>query len=402
MWNGFLVTVLGIQPIVATLVLMTAGRGVAQLITDERIITASSRPYKMIGGGYWLGLPFSIILAGVILLLTALLTRRTALGMLLESVGGNPEASRLAGVPARSITWTVYIVCAVFAGLAGLMITSNATAADPNSTGLFLEIDAILAVVIGGTSLAGGRFSLAGTVIGAFIIQTMTTMILILGIAPGDHARVQGGRRGRRVPDPVARGACRSRCGRSAMRGPAPPTEPAADRADDRRSEPAARRHRARRRRNDVRTGGVMSAVTLATALAAPDPWSRYLPVIGHRRPPARGDRRSAAALRQLRDRPGAGQHPDHQLPPDRARRRHDVRDPHRRHRPVGRRRGRAVGDDRRQADGAGWPAAAAIPVVLLTGSMLGLLVGLMIHYFRIQPFIATLARCSSPAACAS
>ena len=183
-WNGFLVTVLGIQPIVATLVLMTAGRGVAQLITDERIITPSSRPYHMIGGGYWLGLPFSIILAGVILLLTALLTRRTALGMLLESVGGNPEASRLAGVPARSITWTVYIVCAVFAGIAGLMITSDATAADPNSTGLFLEIDAILAVVIGGTSLAGGRFSLGGTVIGAFIIQTMTTMILILGIAP--------------------------------------------------------------------------------------------------------------------------------------------------------------------------------------------------------------------------
>lgn len=183
-WNGFLVTVLGIQPIVATLVLMTAGRGVAQLITDERIITASSRPYKMIGGGYWLGVPFSIVLAGAIVVLTALLTRRTALGVLLESVGGNPEASRLAGVPARSITWVVYVVCAVCAGLAGLMITSNATAADPNSTGMFLEMDAILAVVIGGTSLAGGRFSLAGTVIGAFIIETMTTMILILGIAP--------------------------------------------------------------------------------------------------------------------------------------------------------------------------------------------------------------------------
>jgi simple sugar transport system permease protein len=163
---------------------MTAGRGVAQLITNQRIITADSRAYHMIGGGYWLGLPFSIMVAGVILLLTALLTRRTALGLLLESVGGNPEASRLAGVPARSITWTVYIVCAVFAGIAGLMITSDATAADPNSTGLFLEIDAILAVVIGGTSLNGGRFSLAGTVIGAFIIQTMTMMIFILGIAP--------------------------------------------------------------------------------------------------------------------------------------------------------------------------------------------------------------------------
>ena len=183
-WNGFLVTVLGIQPIVATLVLMTAGRGIAQLITDEQIITVDSQPYKMIGGGYWLSLPFSILLATAIFLLTALLVRRTALGVLLESVGVNPEASRLAGVRSRSITWTVYILCAGLAGLAGLMITSNATAADPNSTGLFLEMDAILAVAIGGTSLAGGRFSLAGTAIGAVIIQTMTTMILILGIAP--------------------------------------------------------------------------------------------------------------------------------------------------------------------------------------------------------------------------
>jgi galactofuranose transport system permease protein len=183
-WNGFLVTVLGIQPIIATLVLMTAGRGVALLITDERIITASSRPYKIIGGGYWLGLPFSVTLAAVLLLLTALLTRRTALGTLLESIGINPEASRLAGVPARSITWTVYVVCALFAGVAGLMITSDATAAAPNSTGLFIEIDAILAVVIGGTSLAGGRFSITGTVIGAFIIETMTFMVPTLGIAP--------------------------------------------------------------------------------------------------------------------------------------------------------------------------------------------------------------------------
>ena len=124
-WNGMLVTVLGIQPIIATLVLMTAGRGVAQLITDERIITASSRPYKLIGGGYWLGVPFSIVLAGVVVVIIAVLTRRTALGVLLESIGVNPEASRLAGVRARSITWTVYIVCALCAGLAGLMITST-------------------------------------------------------------------------------------------------------------------------------------------------------------------------------------------------------------------------------------------------------------------------------------
>jgi simple sugar transport system permease protein len=183
-WNGFLVTVLGIQPIVATLVLMTAGRGVALVITDENIITASSRPYKMIGGGYWMSVPFAIILAVAVFVIIALLTRRTALGVLIESIGVNPEASRLAGVRARSITWTVYVVCALCAGLAGLMITSDATAAAPDSTGMWLEVDAILAAVIGGTSLAGGRFSLAGTVIGAFIIQALTMMILTMRIAP--------------------------------------------------------------------------------------------------------------------------------------------------------------------------------------------------------------------------
>lgn len=179
-WNGFLVSVLGIQPIVATLVLMTAGRGLAQIITNEKILYPdNSPPYKLIGGGYFLAIPFSILLAGAIFALTAVLTRRTALGTLIESVGVNPEASRLAGVRARSIIWTVYIFAAFCAGLAGLMLTSNSTSADPNSIGLFIELDAILAVVIGGTSLAGGRFSLAGTLIGAFIIEAMDAFVVI-------------------------------------------------------------------------------------------------------------------------------------------------------------------------------------------------------------------------------
>jgi ribose/xylose/arabinose/galactoside ABC-type transport system permease subunit len=179
-WNGFLVSVLGIQPIVATLVLMTAGRGLAQVITGEKILYPDNSPaYKLIGGGYWLSVPFSILIAGAIFGITALLTRRTALGTLIESVGVNPEASRLAGVRSRSITWIVYIFAGLCAGLAGLMLTSNSTSADPNSIGLFIELDAILAVVIGGTSLAGGRFSLAGTLIGAFIIETMDNFIVI-------------------------------------------------------------------------------------------------------------------------------------------------------------------------------------------------------------------------------
>ena len=183
-WNGFLVSVLGIQPIIATLILMTAGRGIAMLITEGQILTVSSAPYKVIGGGYWFALPASIIIAAALFILVAVLTRKTALGMLIESVGINPEASRLAGVSSRVIIWTVYTFSAVCAAIAGLMISSNVTAADANSAGLWVEMDAILAVVLGGTSLAGGRYSLTGTLIGAFVIQTLTTTVYSVGIAP--------------------------------------------------------------------------------------------------------------------------------------------------------------------------------------------------------------------------
>lgn len=183
-WNGFLVSVIGIQPIIATLVLMTAGRGLAQLVTGGQIISVSNAHFKAIGAGYFLMLPISILITVVVFALTAILTRRTALGTLIESVGINPEASRLAGINARTLTWIVYIFCALCAALAGLMISSNVTAADANNAGLYIEMDAILAVVIGGTSLMGGRFSLTGTVIGAFIIQTLTTTVYTVGIAP--------------------------------------------------------------------------------------------------------------------------------------------------------------------------------------------------------------------------
>ncbi|HEY8717811.1 ABC transporter permease [Pengzhenrongella sp.] len=184
LWNGFLVSVVGIQPIIATLILMTAGRGIAMLITSGQIITITSAPYKLIGAGYWLTLPVAILIAGVMFAATAALTRRTALGTLVESVGINPEASRLAGVRSRSIIWTVYVFSALCAAVAGLMISSNVTAADANNNGLWIELDAILAVVIGGTSLMGGKFSLAGTLVGAFVIQTLTTTVISVGIAP--------------------------------------------------------------------------------------------------------------------------------------------------------------------------------------------------------------------------
>jgi galactofuranose transport system permease protein len=184
LWNGILVAVFRIQPIIATLVLMTAGRGIALLITGGQIVTVNSNHFKTLGAGYLLGLPTAILVSLSVFTVVGLVSRRSALGMLLESVGVNPQASRLAGVRYRSIVLAVYIFCALCAGIAGLMIASNISAADANNAGLWIEMDAILAVVIGGTSLSGGRFSLTGTILGALIIQTLTTTVYTAGITP--------------------------------------------------------------------------------------------------------------------------------------------------------------------------------------------------------------------------
>jgi simple sugar transport system permease protein len=181
LWNGILVARVGVQPIIATLVLMVAGRGIAQLITGGFIITVLSEPYQVIGG-YAFSVPTGVFIVAAAVAGTLALTRRTALGLLVESVGGNAEASRLAGVRAQRIKIMVYVFCALCAGIAGLMNSSNLAAADANNAGLWIELDAILAVVIGGTPLTGGRFSIGGSVIGALILQTLKTTIFTIGI----------------------------------------------------------------------------------------------------------------------------------------------------------------------------------------------------------------------------
>jgi simple sugar transport system permease protein len=183
-WNGLLVAGLGLQPIIATLILMVAGRGLAQLLTDGQIVTVYYKPFFFLGGGYLFGLPFSLYIAGGMFLLLALLMRKTALGLFIQSVGINPVASRLAGIRTAALIFFVYMFCSACAGLAGLMIASNIKSADANNAGLLLELDAILAVTLGGTSLAGGKFSLVGSVIGALIIQTLTYTIYSLGVPP--------------------------------------------------------------------------------------------------------------------------------------------------------------------------------------------------------------------------
>jgi galactofuranose transport system permease protein len=184
MWNGALVSAVGMQPIIATLILMVAGRGVAQLITGGQIITVYYAPYFFIGNGYLLGLPFALFIAAAVFLTLLWLTRRTALGLFIQSVGINPSAAHLAGAPARRIVFAVYAFCGFCAGVAGLVLSSNVKSADGNNAGMLMELDAILAVTLGGTALSGGRFSLAGSVIGALIIQTLTYAIYSLGVPP--------------------------------------------------------------------------------------------------------------------------------------------------------------------------------------------------------------------------
>jgi simple sugar transport system permease protein len=183
-WNGVMVAYFGIQPIVATLILMIAGRGIAQLITGGQIPKVQdASPFTELGRGSFLTIPLPIWIAALVLLALALLTRKTALGMLLESVGGNPEASRLAGIRSKGITVLVYLVCSLCAGLAGLIGAANLGSADANNGGLWIELDAILAVVIGGTALLGGRFFLLGTAIGVVIIGTLEDTIINVGLS---------------------------------------------------------------------------------------------------------------------------------------------------------------------------------------------------------------------------
>lgn len=182
-WNGVLVAYFRVQPIVATLVLMVAGRGVAQLLTDGQIITFTDERLVFLGNGHLLGLPFPVTLVAATLLVAALLARRTALGLFIEAVGDNETAARLAGIDARGVKFATYAFAGLCAGLAGLVAASNIKCADSNHAGLFLELDAILAVVIGGTALTGGRFYLVGSLVGALLIQTLTTTLYMRDVS---------------------------------------------------------------------------------------------------------------------------------------------------------------------------------------------------------------------------
>lgn len=183
-WNGFLIAILAMQPIVATLILMVAGRGVAQLITAGSIVTFDDPWLVWLGTGSVLGLPIAPLVLALLAIAAIVLVRRTALGLFIEAVGVNPAAARLAGLRDKLVLMLVYSFSGLCAATAGVLAAADIRGADANNAGLWLELDAILAVVIGGTSLLGGRFSIALSVLGAMIIQATNTGILVSGLPP--------------------------------------------------------------------------------------------------------------------------------------------------------------------------------------------------------------------------
>ncbi|MBE5808999.1 MAG: ABC transporter permease [Clostridiales bacterium] len=182
-FNGVLVGRLQLQPIIATLILMVSGRGIAQIITNGKQFTTLYSPFRWIGQGSCLFLPTPIVIMVAVVALVMLFVRKTAFGTFVESVGINPSASRLSGINARMVILIVFAITGFLSGISGLIYSSRIMSNDSNNAGLNYETDAILSVVIGGTSMTGGKFSLTGTIIGSIIIRTIVTFVYYFGIA---------------------------------------------------------------------------------------------------------------------------------------------------------------------------------------------------------------------------
>lgn len=177
-FNGLLVSRFRIQPIIATLVLFIAGRGIAQVMTNGNLQDFHNPGFQFIGQGKVLGLPFQVIVMIIIVVVAAMVMRRTIFGRYVLATGGNESAARLAGVPVNRIKMAVYVISGLLAGLAGLIYIAINSSSDANQVGLNAELDAIAAVAVGGTPLTGGQATITGTLIGALIIQLIRSTLL--------------------------------------------------------------------------------------------------------------------------------------------------------------------------------------------------------------------------------
>ena len=182
LFNGILISKGGMQPFIATLILMVSGRGIAQILTNGKQFTTMYSPFRVIGQGHLGPIPMPIIIMTVVCIAMAVFVRKTAFGSFVESVGVNKSASRLSGISSDTVIIIVYTLTGLLAGIAGLIYSSRIMSNDSNNAGINYEMDAILAVVIGGTAMTGGKFSLIGTSIGSIIIRTIVTFVYYFGI----------------------------------------------------------------------------------------------------------------------------------------------------------------------------------------------------------------------------
>ncbi|MEH1096474.1 ABC transporter permease [Micromonospora sp. CPCC 205739] len=176
--NGTLVAVVGLQPIVATLALLVAGRGLALVIADGQLKQIRNPDLLALGTDELLGLPVVAWVAVVLAVLIGFTVHRTTYGRQLVAIGGNRAAAQLAGLPVRRVLVVTYVLSGVFAALAGVLATARLTASDPSAIGNLIELSAITAVVVGGTPLSGGRVRVLGTVAGALLMQLLRATLI--------------------------------------------------------------------------------------------------------------------------------------------------------------------------------------------------------------------------------
>ena len=182
LFNGTLVARFGVQPIIATLILFIAGRGIAQLITGGELQPLANPDFQWIGLARPAGVPAQVFIALIVAVVAWLVMRLTVFGRYVLAVGGNEAASRLAGVPAARVKLLVYVISAVLAGLVGLITVSANFASDANNTGLGVELDAIAAVAVAGTPLTGGKVNIWGAVVGAVLLKLLQNTLISHGI----------------------------------------------------------------------------------------------------------------------------------------------------------------------------------------------------------------------------
>jgi ribose transport system permease protein len=181
--NGALIAFLRLPPFIVTLGSLTAVRGVARLMGGDTTVFNPQLPFAFIGNGNLFGVPWLVIVALVVILVCWYLLRRTVLGVHIYAVGGNPDAARLTGIKVWAVLLFAYAASGVLAGLGGVMAAARLYAANGLQLGQSYELDAIAAVILGGTSFVGGIGSIWGTLVGALIIAVLTNGLILIGVS---------------------------------------------------------------------------------------------------------------------------------------------------------------------------------------------------------------------------